>query len=113
MKLFLFIQSAQGAGFMAYFPFILILAIMYFLMIRPQAKRQKEKQEMIQAIRKGDKIVTIGGIHGTVAGFKGKDGKAILLQVDSNTKITINRASISSLANKDDASQNEIIEENS
>lgn len=113
MKLFLFIQSAQGAGFMAYFPFILILAIMYFLMIRPQAKRQKEKQEMIQAIKKGDKIVTIGGIHGTVAGFKGKDGKAILLQVDSNTKITINRASISSLANKDDASQNEIIEENS
>jgi len=98
---------------MAYFPFILILAIMYFLMIRPQAKRQKEKQEMIQAIKKGDKIVTIGGIHGTVAGFKGKDGKAILLQVDSNTKITINRASISSLANKDDASQNEIIEENS
>ena len=86
---------------------------MYFLMIRPQAKRQKEKQEMIQAIKKGDKIVTIGGIHGTVAGFKGKDGKAILLQVDSNTKITINRASISSLANKDDASQNEIIEENS
>jgi len=113
LKLFLFIQSAQGAGFMAYFPFILILAIMYFLMIRPQAKRQKEKQEMIQAIKKGDKIVTIGGIHGTVAGFKGKDGKAILLQVDSNTKITINRASISSLANKDDASQNEIIEENS
>ena len=113
MKLFLFIQSAQGAGIMAYFPFILILAIMYFLMIRPQAKRQKEKQEMIHALKKGDKVITIGGIHGTVAGFKGKEGKAILLQVDSNTKITINRASVSSLANKDDASQKEIIEENS
>ena len=68
---------------------------------------------MIHALKKGDKVVTIGGIHGTVAGFKGKEGKAILLQVDSNTKITINRASVSSLANKDDASQNEIIEENS
>jgi len=113
LKLLLIIQSAQGAGIMAYFPFILILAIMYFLMIRPQAKRQKEKQEMIHALKKGDKVITIGGIHGTVAGFKGKEGKAILLQVDSNTKITINRASVSSLANKDDASQNEIIEENS
>ncbi len=97
---------------MAYFPFILILAIMYFLMIRPQAKRQKEKQEMIQALKKGDKIVTIGGIHGTVAGFKGKDEKAVLLQIDSNTKITINRASVSSLAKKDGANQNDAIEEN-
>ena len=60
MKLFLFIQTGQSVGIMAYFPFILILAIMYFLMIRPQAKRQKEKQEMIQALKKGDKIVTIG-----------------------------------------------------
>ena len=68
---------------------------------------------MIHALKKGDKVITIGGIHGMGAGFKGKEGKAILLQVDSNTKITINRASVSSLANKDDASQNEIIEENS
>ena len=85
---------------------------MYFLMIRPQAKRQKEKQEMIQALKKGDKIVTIGGIHGTVAGFKGKHEKAVLLQIDSNTKITINRASVSSLAKKDGANQNDTIEEN-
>ena len=112
MKLFLFIQTGQSVGIMAYFPFILILAIMYFLMIRPQAKRQKEKQEMIQALKKGDKIVTIGVIHGTVAGFKGKDEKAVLLQIDSNTKITINRASVSSLAKKDGANQNDTIEEN-
>ena len=94
---------------MAYFPFILILAIMYFLMIRPQAKRQKEKQA-IKALKKGDKVVTIGGIHGSVSGFKGKDGNTILLQVDSNAKITINRSSVSSLASQND-SQNELIEE--
>ena len=57
---------------MAYLPFILILAIMYFLMIRPQAKRQKEKQKMLEALKKGDRVVTIGGIHGIVSGFKGK-----------------------------------------
>ncbi len=110
MNILLLIQAAQGAGVMAYFPFILILAIMYFLMIRPQAKRQKEKQAMIEALKKGDKVITIGGIHGTVTGFKGKDGKTLFLQVDSNSKITINRASVSSLASKND-SQNELIEE--
>ena len=111
MEILLFIQAAQGAGMMAYLPFILILAIMYFLMIRPQAKRQKEKQSMIQALKKGDKIVTIGGIHGTIAGFKDKDKKTLLLQVDSNTKMTINKASVSNLAGKNDY-QNEQIEEN-
>ena len=111
MKTLLFLQAAQGAGMMAYLPFILILAIMYFLMIRPQAKRQKEKQAMIQALKKGDKIVTIGGIHGTIAGFKDKDKKTLLLQVDSNTKMIINKASVSNLASKND-SQNELIEEN-
>ena len=110
MNILLFLQAAQGAGVMAYFPFILILAIMYFLMIRPQAKRQKEKQAMIQALKKGDKVVTSGGIHGSVSGFKGKDGKTLLLQIDSNAKITINRSSVSSLASQND-SQSELIEE--
>ena len=56
MNLFLFAggQGGQGGGLMAYLPFILILAIMYFLMIRPQAKRQKEKQRMLEALKKGD-----------------------------------------------------------
>jgi len=110
LNILLFLQAAQGVGVMAYFPFILILAIMYFLMIRPQAKRQKEKQTMIQALKKGDKVVTIGGIHGAIAGFKDKDKKILLLQIDSNTKMTINRASVSNLAGKND-SQNEQIEE--
>lgn len=86
---------------------------MYFLMIRPQAKRQKEKQEMIKALKKGDKIITIGGIHGTISGFKGKDGRAILLQVDSSTKITINRSSISSLASAGNDEPTEVIESGS
>ena len=106
----LLLQAAQGAGIMAYLPFILILAIMYFLMIRPQAKRQKEKQVMLQSLKKGDKVITIGGIHGTIAGFKDKDKKNILLQVDSNVKITINKASVSNLSGKNDT-QNETIEE--
>ncbi len=105
----LFLQTTQGAGIMAYLPFILILAIMYFLMIRPQAKRQKEKQLMLESLKKGDKVVTIGGIYGTIAGFKDKDKKTLLLQIDTNTKISINRTSVSNLSAKND-SQDEKIE---
>ena len=83
MNLFLFAggQGSQGGGLMAYLPFILILAIMYFLMIRPQAKRQKEKQKMLEALKKGDRVVTIGGFHGTVSWLKGKDKKIVNLKL--------------------------------
>ena len=99
--------AGQSAGMMAYLPFFLILAIMYFMMIRPQAKRQKEKRTMLESLKKGDKIVTIGGIHGTVAGFKGKEKNLILLKTDKNFSITVNRTAVSTLS----INSNEVIEE--
>ena len=95
---------------MAYLPFILILGIMYFLMIRPQAKRQKEKQKMLGDLKKGDRVVTIGGLHGIIGGFKGKEKKTILLKVDKNTSITVNRSAIAGLTDKVDDSETEAIE---
>ena len=95
---------------MAYLPFILILAIMYFLMIRPQAKRQKEKQKMLEALKKGDRVVTIGGIHGTENWLKGKDKKIVNLKVSNNTNISLNRSAISGLVNKVDDTEVESIE---
>ena len=106
-------QNNQGGGLMAYLPFILILVIMYFLMIRPQAKRQKEKQKMLDALKKGDRVVTIGGIHGTVSGLKGKDKKIVNLKVSNNTNISLNRSAISGLVNKVDDNEVESIEEQS
>ena len=103
-------QNAQGGGLMAYLPFILILGIMYFLMIRPQAKRQKEKQKMLGDLKKGDRVVTIGGLHGTISGFKGKEKKTILLKVDKNTSITVNRSAVAGLMDKVDDSETEAIE---
>jgi|TARA_B100001750_G_C15489950_1_gene590670 preprotein translocase subunit YajC len=103
-------QNAQGGGLMAYLPFILILGIMYFLMIRPQAKRQKEKQKMLGDLKKGDRVVTIGGLHGAIGGFKGKEKKAILLKVDKNTSITVNRSAVAGLTDKVDDSETEAIE---
>ncbi|MCK4903778.1 MAG: preprotein translocase subunit YajC [Candidatus Marinimicrobia bacterium] len=78
-------------------PFVLIMLILYFLMIRPQAKRQKEKRTMLEALKKGDRIVTIGGVHGTVVGLKNQ-GKIVVIKVDKNTNLTVVKSSIAGLA---------------
>ena len=88
-----------GGGIAAFLPFILIMIIIYFLMIRPQTKRQKEKEAMREGIKKGDKVITMGGIYGTVQGFKEK-GRQAVIKVDNNTNITINRTAIAGLAGK-------------
>ena len=103
-------QGSASGGLMAYLPFILILAIMYFLMIRPQAKRQKEKQNMLNTLSKGDSIVTIGGIHGSISAFKGKEKKAVIIKVDKNTSMTINRSAIAGLTDKVNDSETQAIE---
>ncbi len=90
-------DSGQGGGLAAMLPFILIMSIVYFLMIRPNTKKQKEKQQMIQSLKKGDKIITIGGIHGTIAGIKQK-GSILVLNLGKNVNITVNRSSIAGLA---------------
>ncbi len=98
---FIFAQSqpVQGGGILSFLPFLLIMVILYFFMLRPQAKKQKEKQEMINNLNKGDKVITMGGIIGTVNGFKEK-GKIITLKVDNNTTLTFNRSAIAGLSGK-------------
>ena len=72
-------------------PFVLIIAIFYFFLIRPQNKKQKETEKMINALKKGDKIVTIGGIHGVVSSTK---EKTVIVKVDDNCKIEFSRSAI-------------------
>ncbi len=93
-------DAAQGGGgFATFLPFILIFAIIYFFMIRPQSKRQREKQQMHEALKKGDKVITIGGIHGSIAGLKDK-GNIIVLKVDKNVELTLSKSAIAGLAEK-------------
>jgi preprotein translocase subunit YajC len=70
-------------------------------MLRPQAKKQKEKETMINNLNKGDKVVTMGGIIGTVNGFKEK-GRLVTLKVDNNTIITLNKSAVAGLSGKID-----------
>ena len=97
-------NGAQGQGnmLMSVVPFILIIAIFYFFIIRPQNKKQKETEKMINALKKGDKVVTIGGIHGTVSSTK---EKSVVVKVDSNTQIEFSRSAISAVVTEKPVAQ--------
>ena len=88
--------AAAGTGslLVSMLPIFLIFVIFYFFIIRPQNKKKKETDKMIDALKKGDKIVTIGGIHGTVAQTK---EKTVIIKVDDNTKIEFTRSAIASV----------------
>ena len=77
---------------------LLMLLVMYFFMIRPQNKKQKEMEKKISALKKGDKVVTIGGIHGTIAQAK---EKTLVVKVDDNTKIEFNRSAIATVISEE------------
>ncbi len=90
------LQSGQGGGGMGglIVPMVLIFAVMYFLIFRPQAKKQKAQQAMIKALQKGDKVVTSGGIYGTIVGIK-ENEKKLLIEIAEKVKIKISRTSVS------------------
>ncbi|MFN3596863.1 MAG: preprotein translocase subunit YajC [Rubricoccaceae bacterium] len=94
------VAQAQGGGLGSMLiPLLLIGLITYFMIIRPQARREKARRTMIEAIKKGDKVVTIGGLHGTIV--KVEDA-AVLLQVDDNTKLRFDKNAIASVAAKEE-----------
>ncbi|HEY8339727.1 MAG TPA: preprotein translocase subunit YajC [Egibacteraceae bacterium] len=76
----------------AFLPMILIVVVFYFLLIRPQQQRQRQHRDLIASVDKGDRIVTIGGIHGTVESV---DEDTIRLEVTPGTVITMSRQAIS------------------
>ncbi len=76
------------------FPFILMFVILYLLIIRPQQKKQKDHQRMIDDLQKGDRVVTSGGMHGTITGIKEQEG-ILVVQVAKEVQIEVSRGSIS------------------
>ena len=74
-------------------PWIAIFAIFYFLLIRPQSKRHKQHQAMVKSLEKGDRVVTSGGIHGTIQGIH-EDRDILVLEIADKVKVEINRGSI-------------------
>ncbi|MEW6515821.1 MAG: preprotein translocase subunit YajC [candidate division FCPU426 bacterium] len=85
-----------AAGFMSLLPLLLIFVLFYVLFIVPQRRQQKKHDELIKTLRKGDEVVTSGGMFGTVAGFNEREN-TVYLKMGENVKIEIQRQSISGL----------------
>ena len=94
--------GASGAGtgtLLSLVPFILIFVIFYFMLILPQQKKQKQQKAMMEALKKGDKVITASGIWGTVTNL-GKE--TVTLQIADNTKIKMQREHIARLRSEED-----------
>lgn len=97
-------QSANGGAggpslLLSLVPFLLIFAVFYFLLILPQQKRQKQLKDMLDQLKKGDKVVTASGIWGTITNI-GKH--TVTLQIADNTKIKMQREQIARVRTEDD-----------
>jgi preprotein translocase subunit YajC len=90
-------EGAMGA-FTSFIPLILIFAIMYFLLIRPQQKKVKEHRNMVAALRRGDQVVTQGGLIGKVT--KVKDDDELEVEVSDNVRVRVVRATIAQVLSK-------------
>ena len=84
-------QATPNAGILNFIPLIFIFIVFYFLIIRPQQKKQKEHQGMVANLKKNDEIVTTGGLLGTIVNIK---EKTFVVRVDENTKVEIEKNSI-------------------
>jgi preprotein translocase subunit YajC len=95
------VQSSGGLGWVGFAPLIFIFAIFYFLLIMPQQRRQKKWQHMLNELKTGDKVVTSGGLRGTI--FSMKDDAVTLRVPPDNLKLEVSRASIVSVSTAEEA----------
>ena len=90
-------QPAEGGGggsaILGMLPFILMFLVLYLLILRPQIKKQKSHQKMIDELKKGDQVVTSGGIHWVVANIK---DDVVVLKIADNVKVDLSRSAVSS-----------------
>ncbi|QGQ95419.1 preprotein translocase subunit YajC [Paenibacillus psychroresistens] len=77
-------------------PIILMFLVLYFLLIRPQQRRQKTRNSMLSTLKKGDKVVTVGGLHGVIMEMD-DDAKTVVLRVNDTTKLTFDRSSVNAI----------------
>jgi preprotein translocase subunit YajC len=87
-------SSSQPSGFTLFLPLIVIMVIFYFLMILPAQRRQKKVAEMLKNLKNGDKVITNGGIYGTIVGL---ESDSVQLRIAEQVKIKISRSAISGL----------------
>ena len=102
-----FLMAAQGNPMMQFLPLMVIMfAVMYFLIIRPQKQKEKKRQAMMSNVRKQDRIITAGGVHGVVVSVKDSE---VIVRVDDakDVKIKIDKSALTSVSAPRDAKEDE------
>ena len=94
-------DAGAGGALVQLLPFALIFGIFYFLLILPQQKQRRKTQDMLASLKTGDRVLTSGGIYGTIVGFK--DANVVQLQVASQIKLEVARTAITALDQSDAA----------
>jgi preprotein translocase subunit YajC len=94
MNTIAFLQSGGTAAFVNFLPIIAIGLVFYFLVIGPANKQRKKTQEMLSALKKGDRVVTTGGIYGTIQGV---EPEAVYLKIADNVKVKVARTAVSAV----------------
>ena len=89
--------GGQSGGFGAFVPLILMFAIFYFLLIRPQQKKAKQHRELLSALKKGDRVVSSGGLHGLITGIS---DDIVTMEIAPKVRVKVSRGSISGVASK-------------
>lgn len=92
--------GGQGGGIGAFIPLILMFAIFYFLLIRPQQKKAKAHRELVSALRKGDKVVSSGGLHGVVTGLT---DEVVTMEIAPKVRVKVSRGSISGVSRREES----------
>ncbi len=85
--------DTPGGSFMSFIPIILMILIFYFILIRPSQKKEKDRKKMIEAIQKGDKVLTAGGIYGVVVTVKPEEN-IVVLKISDGTKVEFAKSAI-------------------
>ena len=96
-------QPGPGGGLIQFLPMVFIFVIFYFLLIAPMRKRQKRQREMLSQLKKGDEVVTSGGIFGRISAFD-ETHSAVILQIGDNVKVKVLRSAIAGPASEPESS---------
>ena len=97
--LLVFAEGASAPAFLQFVPILLVFGIFYFLLIAPMRKRQKALQNLVENLKKGDRVVTNGGLYGTIAGV---EDKIVVVKVADNVKVRIAKSAIAGLEGQEE-----------
>ena len=94
--------ASPGSSLFGFLPFILIFVIMYYVMIRPQMRRQKEQARLVSALKTGDRVVTASGIHGIISNVK---DRTVIVKVADNVKLEMDKTAVTNVITAEPAAK--------